>query len=325
MPLLTSGFARAAVGITSAIVLLAGGCSSRDLARHGDSADAIMSNGELVLTPIARLGPGARDEVSGIVRSRRDPNVFWTLNDSGNEPRVYPIRADGSVVPSTRYPDVPGVLIGGAIDNDWEDIALDASGRLIVADLGNNSNARADLSLYFVEEPEPTEGRTTFTSKVLVRYPDQRSLPAPKDDFNYDSEAVFTVGDEVFILTKHRSDTWTKLYRLASRNLGVVNELEYVERFDIGGQVTGADASPDGLTLAVLTYDSIWLFRRGSVGQSFFDAGSARYRATYRYPDGTSDSESICFENEEGLLIADESRGTLFRVKLDQIPRVTAK
>ncbi|MFZ4575153.1 MAG: endonuclease/exonuclease/phosphatase family protein [Phycisphaerales bacterium] len=276
----------------------------------------------LILRPIAELGPGAKKEVSGIVRSRRDPTVFWTLNDSGDEPRVYPVRADGSVVASERYPEIPGTLIGGAINGDWEDIALDASGRLIAADCGNNSNARADLTLYFIEEPEPTEGRTSFTAKVAFRYPDQNRRPAPKDDFNFDAEAVFTVGDDVFILSKNRSDTFTKLYKLDDRATDRVNTLTYIDRFDVKGRATGADASDDGLKLAVLTYDRVWVFERADVRQSFF-SGRVRSRE-YAYEDGKSDSEAICFRDDDTLLIADESRATLYSVALRDLPEVQA-
>jgi len=268
----------------------------------------------IVLEPVAKLGAGARKEISGIVRSRRDPTVFWTHNDSGDEPRIYPIRADGSIVPSERYSETPGTLIGGAINCDWEAIAIDGSGRIIIADFGNNSNARRDLALYFVEEPETTEGRTTFTSKVMIRYPDQRTFPAAKDDFNFDAESLFTVGDDVFILTKHRSDTFTKMYRLEAREAGVVNMLTPVGTFDIGGKATGADASPDGLKLVVLTYDRIWLFERTTIAEPFF-AGTVRSVA-YRMKDGESDSEAICFENDRAMLIADESRAMLYRVEL---------
>lgn len=271
----------------------------------------------VVLEPIALLGPGAGDEVSGIVQSRREPGVFWTLNDSGNPPRIYPIRADGAVVPSVRYPEEPGTLIGGAIDCDWEDIALDASGRIIVADVGNNSNARRDLTLYFIEEPEITAGRTTFTSKLIVRYPDQESWPAPPDNFNFDCEAVFTVGDEVYLLTKHRSDTHTRLYRLDSRETDAVNTLTYLDTFDLKGQATGADCSADGLRLAVLTYTHVWLFERESIADPFF-AGRASAMA-YAYPDGQSDSEAVCFEDDSHLLIADEARATLYRLDLAEL------
>jgi len=285
----------------------------------------------LVLKPVGALGPGAKKEVSGIVRGLRTHDgqaVFWTQNDSGDEPRVYPIRADGSLITSAREPESPGTLIGGAVNRDWEDIALlrrpDGTSQIIVPDFGNNSNARADLAIYFIEEPEPTESRTTFTRKVLFRYPDQPGLPAPQNDFNYDAEGLFTVGEEVFILSKNRSDTFTKLYRLDDQAEGVVNTLTYVDRFDVGGRATGADCSPDGLRLAILTYTHVWLFERASVEQPFF-AGRVRcrpYRLEGQKANVASDSEAICFEDDSHLLLADETTAMLYRVPIAEIPEV---
>ncbi|MBY0313233.1 MAG: endonuclease/exonuclease/phosphatase family protein [Phycisphaerales bacterium] len=275
-----------------------------------------------VLSPIAKLGPGAGKEISGIVASRSHPGVFWTLNDSGDEPRVYPVRIDGSVVPAVRYPQVPGTLIGGAINGDWEDIAVDASGRLIIADFGNNTNARRDLCLYIVPEPEPTEGRANALSKVLFRYPDQREFPAPESDFNFDAEALFTVGDDIFVLSKNRTDTFTKLYRLDSRDLGEVNTLTYVGRFDVRGECTGADASPDGLKLAILTYERVWVLQRPSTRVPFL-AGSVLMRE-YRLPAGAADTESICFDADGSLIIADEQSGGMYRIPLDELDPISS-
>lgn len=275
------------------------------------------ADGTLVLHPIARLGPGAGKEISGIVRSRRDPSVFWTLNDSGDDPKVYPIRVDGRVVLSVREPNNPGVLVGQAINVDWEGIALDASGRLILADFGNNTNARRDLAIYFLQEPEPDAARTSIDKKVLFEYPDQVAWPSGRDRFNFDAEAIFTVGDEVFILTKHRSDTMTTLYRLDHREPHERRALTMLGRFDVRGRVTAADASDDGRTLAVLTYDRIWLFDRDTPDTPFFEARSSS--RPYVLHDGESDSESICFETDDTLLIADEARGELYRVRLYEI------
>lgn len=274
----------------------------------------------LILQPLAKLGPGANKEVSGIVKSRSQPGVFWTLNDSGDEPRVYPVHADGTVVPSIRYPEIPGVLIAGAINSDWEDITADASGHIIVADVGNNTNARRDLTLYWLEEPECDEGRTGFTRKQIVRYPDQTARPPAKTERNFDCEAVFTVGDTVYLLSKDRSDTFTKLYRLDDLRPDAVSTLTYVDRFDCGGQATGADATPDGLRLAILTYDRVWVFERTELTQPFF-AGRVLTRR-YAYPDGKSDSESICFESPDSLLIADEARGTISRLAISELSEV---
>ncbi|MEZ6163404.1 MAG: hypothetical protein R3B67_03105 [Phycisphaerales bacterium] len=42
----------------------------------------------------------------------------------------------------------------------------------------------------------------------------------------------------------------------------------------------------------------------------------AAYQRPYLLSTGQSDSESICFEDEETLLIADETQGMLYRVQL---------
>lgn len=280
-----------------------------------------QDNGKvLTLSAIAELGPGARKEISGVVQSKRDPTVYWTLNDSGNEPRIYPIRVDGMVIPSIRYPKVPGTRVEGAVNGDWEDIAIDSRGRVIIADVGNNFNARADLTLYFVQEPQPTEGRTSIASKVMFRYPDQgmRGMLGMrgKRKLNFDCEAIFTIGEDVYLLSKNRSDTFTKLYRLDEREAGIINTVTYIDRFDVLGRVTGADASEDGLTLAVLTYERIWLFERRSVDEAFFAGRVSSVR--YKMKDGASDCEAICFENPSTLLVADEQRGKLYRVALTE-------
>jgi endonuclease/exonuclease/phosphatase family metal-dependent hydrolase len=297
--------------ILTAVLALAPG-ASHTLAQRADEP--------LVLTPIATLGPGANKEVSGIVKSRTHPGVFWTLNDSGDEPRVFPVRIDGSVISSVRDEKSPGVRIAGATNSDWEDIALDDSGRLVIADFGNNSNARRDLTLYLVPEPEPTAEHTGILSRIVFRYPDQRAFPAPSDDKNFDAEGVFTVGDEIYVLSKNRSGPYTKLYRVDDRTPDAVTTLTYLGRFDIGGRATGADASPDGLRLAILTYTHLWLFERPERSMPFF-AGRVRARA-YTYADGKSDSESITFEDDEHLLIADETRASLSRVRLADLPVV---
>lgn len=272
----------------------------------------------LVLTKAGELGPGAKKENSGLVQSRNTPGLFWALNDSGDEPRIYPVRADGSLIVSQREPQTPGVLVGGAVNSDWEDIAADASGRIIIADFGNNSNARRDLTLYMVQEPEATAEKTPLFRTIQFRYPDQKHFPAQRGDFNFDAEALFTIGDDIYVLTKHRSDTRTKLYRLDEPSRPGVATLAYVGSFDVKGQVTAADASPDGLRLAVLTYDRIFIFERPSLSWPFF-AGGVRERS-YALPTGESDAESICFESPDSLLIADEATAALFRVPVSDIP-----
>lgn len=64
----------------------------------------------------------------------------------------------------------------------------------------------------------------------------------------------------------------------------------------------------------MLTDTHVWLFECEDLGRPFFE-GRVRRRA-YAYTDGKSDSESICFEDDANLLIADEARGKLYRFPL---------
>jgi len=262
---------------------------------------------------VGKLGPGPAKENSGIVRSRSHEDLFWIQNDSGDEPRVYPVHASAENWKSTREPDTPGVLIGGAINVDWEDIAVDADGHLILADLGNNDNDRRDLVLYYVYEPSPIASRTGLAKKVFVHYPDQPSFPAPKDNFNFDCEAVFTVGNSVHLLTKHRSDNRTKLYRLDDPQPDRSNPLTLVGQFDTQGQVVAADCTADGLRLIVITYEKLWLFERKSQDESFF-AGKISWA-----PHDAEQVEAICFADDKTLYLADENRAEVYAVDLAEL------
>ncbi len=258
----------------------------------------------------ATLGAGPAKENSGIVKSRTQPDVFWMHNDSGDEPRIYPVRLDGTVHASSRAPEQSGVLIGDAINVDWEDIAVNDQNEVIVADFGNNRNDRRDLVLYYVDEPSALAARTTVKRKVFFCYPDQPQIPAPEDDFNYDSEAIYTLGNRVYILTKHRSDHETRLYRLDRDEPFVTNPLTLVDRFDIHGQVVGADASPDGKRVVVITYDAIWLFDLEPDDDNLF-RGAIRW-----LPYEAAQVEAVCFADDNTLLLADEETAELFKVPI---------
>jgi hypothetical protein len=263
---------------------------------------------------VGRLGAGPAAENSGIVRSRNHDNVFWMHNDSGDEARIYAVRRDGSVYPSERYPDTPGTLIGGAINCDWEDIAMMHDGSLVVADLGNNSNARRDLVLYLLDEPEPTAGRTTFRKKLFVRYPQQITYPAPEDDFNYDCESIFTLGENIYLLTKHRSDTATRVYRLEDFTEARTHDLELLERFELGGQAVAADTLPDGSRLVVATYDTLWLF-------DVRDANHPLSQPIARLPFKGDNVEAVAFDGPDRVLFADEATALLYEADIaDFVP-----
>jgi hypothetical protein len=310
--------------LATAIVVLAAGSnldSRTDRAAGEAVANTMARRGDVFeLGSGQPLGEGPAKENSGIVKSRQWPDLFWMHNDSGDEPRLYPVRRDGSVYESSRYPETPGVLVGGAINVDWEDITVDASGHIIVADIGNNGNDRRDLVLYYLAEPSPDAGRTMALRRIFVRYPEQSEFPAPADDFNYDAEAIFALGNDVFICTKHRSDTLTRVYRLLIDRAVDVQTLELVDTFDVEGQATGADATPAGDKIVITTYDSLWLFEDVDARRPL--SGSVR-RLQFSPADG--DVEAVCFADDETLLLAAEAAQRIYEVPLESFRPVATE
>jgi hypothetical protein len=284
------------------------------------------------LKPVAQVIHPPLEEMSGIVKSRRYPNVYWVHNDSGDEPRLFAIRADGTVVmpawisgdyfvgtPIEGKPPYPGVRLDLAANFDWEDIALDGD-TLYVADMGNNGNARRDLGVYVLPEPNPDAVPRARVLKWLpVAYPDQNAFPPERWDF--DCEAVFVYRGKLHFLTKHRTGpaydhpgTGTNLYRLDTDHTDRVNVLTKVDSHpDLGGWVTGANLSPDGKTLAVLCQapvQSVWLFEVPSRGDRFFSRPARRLVFTE-----ARQCEAVCFDGNDSLIVTNEQRD-LFRLKV---------
>ena len=88
------------------------------------------------------LQSDAISESSGLVASRTHDGVFWTHNDSGDAPRIFAIDRSGALLAE--------VVVEGARNRDWEDIAIDDTGHLFLADIGNNGSQRLDLTVYKV-------------------------------------------------------------------------------------------------------------------------------------------------------------------------------
>lgn len=205
-------------------------------------------------------------EPSGIVASPQHRDVFWVHGDSGTGNWIYAVDRSGKLL--ARY------RVRGAQNVDWEDITHDDEGYLWLADTGNNNGDRRDLSLYRVREPDPRAGDDTgqveVERRVRFHYADQREFGV--DDHNWDSESLLWFDGRPWLLTKHRGDRWTVLYRfptLADLEGEVVPER--ISSLDLGAQIvgtpsrwpgraTGADVAEDGRHLALLTYDNALVF-----------------------------------------------------------------
>ena len=276
----------------------------------------------------------ALNELSGLVKSRRFDDVYWAHNDSGDQARLFAIDHLGKIIfpgflagqfhgevsarGKTPWPGLP-VLVAANVD--WEDIAIDDE-VIYIADMGNNGNARRDLGVYVIPEPNPRAVELTRPVSFLpIRYPEQQQYPAKL--WHYDSEALFVFQDKLYFITKHREpgkidkfETGAVLYRLDTRYTDRFNLLTRVDDNAALAVATGADLSPDGRFLAVNGYTDLWLFEK-PVNSDQWLSGTA-----YRLPLPRRESkqvEAVTWDNNEQLVIGNEE-GELYRVARQSVP-----
>src|SRR4051812_23820203 len=145
--------------------------------------------------------PGVIDEASGIADSYSNPGFLWVELDSGNPPVLHLLKHDGTHGDS--------VYIKGAINRDWEDIALsggplDGIKYLYVAEIGDNALAYSSYSIYRFAEPSSSTDTVSNFDKIDFKYPDGR----------HDAEAmvVDAVTKDIYIITKR--DQFSKVFKL---------------------------------------------------------------------------------------------------------------
>ncbi len=236
--------------LTVAAVAALAGCSEM----QGNTANAA---GATVLCEVETKAMGMDDplrETSGLAESRKEPGVYWTHNDSGRQPDVFAINAEGRSLGQAR--------VAGARNRDWEDIA---SGRcpdggdacLYVADTGNNNNTRNNVSLWVFPEPATTAASTEPATEYRARFPGEPT----------DIEAIALLPDGRIYLVSKGSNGPVTLFRWPTPlRQGREVTLERVRELaphpeQVGDRVTAASATPDGHWVAVRTYAAVAFYR----------------------------------------------------------------
>ena len=216
-------------------------------------------------------------DLSGLAASRVHPDVVWVLNDGGNPPDLYAVGNRGGVQATIR--------VAGVANTDWEDLAafdLDHRHYLLIADTGDNGGLRRTLQLHVVEEPRAlADGVLHPAWSIAFRWPD-----GPRD---CEAVAVDAARGEILLGSKRRRppEVFVLPLRPAQPGLQVAQPIGHLSGLPapapdadatdrMRDQVTAADLSPDGRTLAVLTYRDVLLYPRR--GQSWAQALAGRPR-----------------------------------------------
>lgn len=265
------------------------------------------------LKSVGKLNLKLVPECSALWGSPSQPGVFWTLADSGALSAITPIRADGTLVPVAKG-FWGKVTLKGATNVDWEAITGDTAGNMVVGDVGNNVSRRKELAFYLFKEPKPGVAEVGDVRKVSFAWPDQTAFPDP--ELSHDCEAMFMLRGKLYLLTKHRRDTLTDLWRADIPATGERATLTKLARFDVGGMVTDACVSPNQKRLAILTYRNVWVFDVPTMGEDFFRA-PALYAPIS--PPMLSFQLEACSWVDNGHLLLGSEQGDLFRVALTDL------
>ena len=265
------------------------------------------------LKSVGKLNLKLVPECSALWVSPSQPGVFWTLADSGAKSAITPIRVDGTLVPVAKS-FWGAVTLKGATNVDWEAITGDASGNMVVGDVGNNVSRRKELAFYLFKEPKPGVTEVTEVRKVTFAWPDQTAFPDP--ELAHDCEAMFLLRGKLYLLTKHRRDTLTDLWRADIPPVGDRATLTKLARFDVGGMVTDACVSPDQKRLAILTYRNVWVFDVPGVGEDFFRAPALHAPIS---PPTLSWQVEACSWVDNGHLFLGSEQGDFFRIALTDL------
>lgn len=245
------------------------------------------------IRPFANVTYKKLNEISGIIKSKKYPNIYYSHNDSGDKPTIYAF----DITKKLNKKNIIKIDIKGADAIDWEDIAYYGDS-ILIGDFGNNENKRKDLCIYMMNEPNPyKDEKAKVVKKIDIEFEDQKKFP-PKNR-RFDIEAMFSDGKSIYILTKHRDDTMTNLYKLKTIDKKV-NILEKISTFDAKEKVTGADISQDGKKVLMLTYKGIWVFEN-FYGEDIF-SGKNRYIKLKKaqYEAIAFDGNDIVFTTEQG-------------------------
>lgn len=237
------------------------------------------------------------NEISGLVASRRYPEVFWVHNDSGDNPYVYAINRQGKLLGTFQ--------VVGARAVDWEDIAWargETADILYLADIGDNAARRQEIAIYSIAEPNVTLGQGASVVKTEPATVHRYSYP----DGPYDAETLLVdpVNQDLYIVTKRQ--LYARLYRAPlTGKKDAVKGLEFVTILPVGF-VVGGDVAADGSAVVLRTLTQAWVWPRSkNTPFKLCFSGPSQRVTLLPEPQG----EAICFSRESyGIYTVSEGK-----------------
>jgi hypothetical protein len=208
-------------------------------------------------TKLAVLKNGEINESSGLVASRTLPGAYWTHNDSGDGPFIYAFDTRGASLGVFR--------VAGANARDWEDISIGPGPQpnksyLYIGDIGDNSEARPEIVVYRVTEPDLKTANKNSTKARPVATEPAEAIRLKFPDGKHDAETLLvhpTTGN-LYIVTKVAFADPTVYEATAPLTAGTTITMKRIGEIHVpslfGGALTGGSVSPDGRRVALCDY-----------------------------------------------------------------------
>lgn len=246
--------------------------------------------------PICELKDARINESSGLAASTKYPfqSLLVTHNDSGGEAKLFYFNLQGETVAE--------VLLNGATNIDWEDIAI-AGDYIYVGDIGDNLRRRESVTIYRLREPEfhpkklGQKLEATY-EKMTLKYPD-----APCDA----ETLIATASGEIILVSKNGGPSRFYKTPRAFKN-GGTQTLKKIGEYSFKGKsarsylATGGDLVTGETQFVVRTYTHayVWLLNDYDWTQAI-----ARAPAIQELPQ-SKQGEAICYEFAAGDFFVSE-------------------
>ena len=199
---------------------------------------------------VGKIETGDVTESSGLSASECQ-DVLWTHNDAGNAPLIFAMDTTGKHLGTWK--------VTGAQNIDWESIAThrDGSGKcfLLIADFGDNDEARKQVEIYRVPEPEisPEGSSSSAANPLTTAEVEVMKYTYADGSQNAETILVHPKSGDIYIVTKEKTGP-AGVHRIAQQyGSNEIIKTEKVAEVSVPstpeGLLTGGSFSPDGTRL----------------------------------------------------------------------------